>query len=333
MTEPSTADQVLLLTLCLLAAAWGLLGWLDLPDQAFAGFDTDGSNVVTRVYEGSPAEVAGLQTGDRISQFDGVALKDAATLDRLPRKKSGEVRRLTIERADGMRIIEVTYAATRPETVKRSHALLLVGFCYLCFPLLAWLRRPAEQTRLLVLMGFGLSLSFFGAPYIGDFGMRSLATAITSLFALFGLVALLQFLLMFPHQRPWLNRTWAKPLLYFPAFLLWLLLAYRVLFTPTATSALSTVTQFLSGVIIFGYLVFSLYLLLRNYSRTDRSERKKLGLNLMLFASVVGFLPVFVAQLVRVFSPNSPLPGQDYYFISLALLPMFWARSAIRLNQ
>jgi hypothetical protein len=140
--------------------------------------------------------------------------------------------------------------------------------------------------------------------------MRSISVAITSLFVLVGIAALLQFLLVFPHRRPWLNRSFGKKLLYFPALLLWLLIAYRVLFTPPATSGLNTLTNFMAGIIIGGYVLFSLFQVLRNYSRTDKTERKALALNSMLLGTVVGFLPVAIAQLVTAFSPQSMLPGQ-----------------------
>jgi len=330
MRRHVTFDQGLLIALCLLATCWGLLGWLDLPKQAFAGFDTEGHHVVTRIYPGSPAESAGLQTGDRITHADGVALKSIGAMVRLPGKKAGESRRFTVERGEDSLDVEVTWATVSVETLVQSRVLLLVGLCFLFFPLLAFLRRPGDSTRLLVLAGFGLSLAIMQGPFISDFNMRSLAAVVTSLFTLLGMVAAVQFLLMFPSPRPWLKRAWAKPLLYGPVVLLWLLLVYRVFFTLATDSTLNTFTQFLSGVTTFAFLLSGLYLLLRNFSRTQTEERKVLGMNAMFIATVVAVLPLFIAQLVRVFSPQTPLPGQDYYFITLALLPMFWARTAMR---
>jgi hypothetical protein len=78
------------------------------------------------------------------------------------------------------------------------------------------------------------------------------------------------------------------------------------------------------------YLLIGLFLLLRNYSRTDRAERKRLAFNRMLWGTVAAIIPTAVAQLVRVASPDTPLPGQDYYFVALALVPITWSLSAAR---
>ena len=75
---------------------------------------------------------------------------------------------------------------------------------------------------------------------------------------------------------------------------------------------------------------FGLYLLLRNYSRTDRPLRKQLALNRMLWGTVAAIIPGVVAKLVTLVSPHTPLPGQDYYFVFLVLVPMTWALSAAR---
>jgi glucan phosphoethanolaminetransferase (alkaline phosphatase superfamily) len=91
---------------------------------------------------------------------------------------------------------------------------------------------------------------------------------------------------------------------------------------------MNTLTNFMAGIIIGGYVLFSLFQVLRNYSRTDKAERKALALNSMLLGTVAGFLPVAIAQLVTAFSPQSMLPGQDFYFVTLALIPLTWARSA-----
>ena len=179
-------------------------------------------------------------------------------------------------------------------------------------------------------MGSGLGLAFMTGPYIADFSIRSVTTAIISLFVLFGVAALLQFLLVFPHSRPLMSRPYFKKLIYLPAFLLWVLFAYRMIFTPPATSSLNTLTNLLSGAIVGGYLLFSLYLVLRNYSKTDKAKRKALALNSMLWGAIAGLLPVTIAQLTTVFSPQTVLPGQDFYFVTLAFIPLTWARSASR---
>jgi hypothetical protein len=330
MSDNSASGRVGLSLMTFLIACWGLLGWFDLADRTQAGFSTDGNNTVIQVYPTSPAESAGLEVGDFITYVDGISVEEAATIARMPRKKMGEIGVYSVERFDQKYEISIRYGPLLEKTLSLSRVSLIVGFCFVLFPLGAYFRKSSEATRILSVMGIGLGLAFMTGPYIADFSIRSVTTAITSLFVLFGVAALLQFLLVFPHRRPWMNRPHLKKLIYLPAFLLWALIAYRMVFTPAATSSLNTLTNLFSGVIVGGYLLLSLYHVLRNYSKTDQASRKALALNSMLWGAVIGLLPVTIAQLTTVFSPQSVLPGQDYYFVTLALIPLTWARSASR---
>jgi len=196
--------------------------------------------------------------------------------------------------------------------------------------MLALFRVSNPSTQMLAVMGTGLSLAFLQGPYVGDAGIRAMTTAISTLFMLFGIAAMLQFLLVFPNRRPLLDKSWARSAIYLPAFSLWLLLAWRLLFSPPATAALNKLTGVLVGIVVGAYLLLALFRILRSYSQTDSAQRRRLGLNLMLWGTVIGLLPATVAVVVTAFSPHSVLPGQDYYFMSLALIPLTWARSASR---
>jgi hypothetical protein len=328
MNQASSGNLFILLILGLAVAIWGVLGWMDLENQTQLGYDTDGNNTVIQVYAGSPAEGVGLLPGDYIKFINGVSTEDAATLARQPRLEKGAERAYTIER-DGEEITMIMrFGPLLDRTISLARAATIIGFCFLIFPLLAYFSNQSAATRVLALMGIGLGLAFMGGPYIAAFAIRSLTSAIANLFVLIGVGALLHFLLLFPHPRAFLDRFFGKKLVYFPAFALWVLIAYRVMFTPPATSALNTMTTVVAGVVIGGYFLISLFVMLRNYSRTNAQERKALSLNTMLWGSVVGLMPVTVAQLVSAASPQTVLPGQDYYFVTLALIPMTWALSA-----
>lgn len=328
MNWDAADGRMLLSLLTLLVGSWGILGWFDLANETQAGFVTNGNNTVTQVYRGSPAQEAGLGPGDHITHIDGVSVEDAAAIARQARKKVGEVQRLTLASNGQTKELLITYGPLPQLELRLAHAAMMVGFCFLLLPLLAFFRQPIEATRVLAVMGIGLSLAFLDGPYIAAFSMRALAAAITSLFVLFGVAALLQFLLVFPRRRPWLQRSYGKKLLYLPAFVLWLLIAWRLLFTPAASPALNVLTSTLAGVITGTYFLLGLFQVLRNYSRTNQAQRQALKINSMLLGTVAALVPVTIAQLVAAFSPQSVLPGQDYYFISLVLIPLSWARSA-----
>jgi Na+/melibiose symporter-like transporter len=190
--------------------------------------------------------------------------------------------------------------------------------------------RPNQATRVLALMGLGVSFSFFDGPHIVNYDFRAVAVCVAQLFMLFGLAAMVHFLLLFPSRRPLLQRSWGKKLVYIPVLIIWMLIAWRVLFTPSSGSLAAFVSQFFSGIGTTVYLLLGLFLLLRGYSRTDRDERKRLALNRMLWATIAAIIPTVVAQLASIVSPDTPLPGQDYYFVLLALIPMTWSLSAAR---
>ena len=328
--------RYVLTALALMAAGWGLLGWLDLPDRGQAGFETDGIHRITLVRPGSAAEAAGLKTGDRITRFDGVDARNAKTLSHLPPKRPGDRQTLTVERVDEELQLTVTYGPVGEGERSIIRASLLVGCGFIFFPLLAFLRRPNEATRVLTLMGTGLGLAHLDGPMIEDFSVRAISGSIITLFVLFGFATMVRFLIMFPPPRAgvrgWFSGPYSRRLIYIPAILLWLLLAWRLLFTPEGTSVLNVFTQALAGVVMGTYLLGSLYRFLRNYSRTDRAQRDALALNGMLWGTVAGVLPGLVAALAESFSPEARLPGQDFYFISLVLLPLTWARSAARVS-
>ncbi len=330
MSEKRNEGRLLPVMLVALLLAWMVMGWQDLDEASQAGFDTDGNHTVTRVLADSPAAAAGLQRGDVIRRIERIDSQDTAAIARLPRARPGDVRVYTVLRDGEEQVVPIRYGPLLPRTLAMSRASAVIGLCFLLFPLLAWIRHPSDATRILSVMGFGLSLAFVPAPYIAEASIRAITTTVTTVFVLAGVAALLQFLLVFPRKRPWLNRPLGKRLLYLPALLLWAVLAFRILWMPPASTALNVVTNLLAGVVVGGYLLAALYLVLRNYSRTDRAERKRLALNGMIWGTVLGLLPATVAQLVDAFSPASALPGQDYYFASLVLIPLSWSRSASR---
>jgi Na+/melibiose symporter-like transporter len=192
---------------------------------------------------------------------------------------------------------------------------------------------PNRATKVLVLVGMGLGLSFMGGPYFHQFDIRALFTMVETLFVYTGLAAMLHFLLIFPHVRPLMQRTYARKLIYWPALLLWVLLTWNLFFTPPVSSPMTVVVNLATGLIIGLYLLFCLITLLRNFSRTTREERKKLGFNRMMIGTIAALLPVLVANTVSAVSPDLPLPWQEYYFVFLVLIPATWATAAQKLGN
>ncbi|MDZ4729147.1 MAG: PDZ domain-containing protein [Xanthomonadales bacterium] len=333
MSAAKADGRMLLGSLALMIAFWGVLGWFDLAAQAEAGFNMDGKHVVKNVESNSPAAEAGLLAGDQVLSIAGYVVEDARSLARLPRMKAGDTREFTLLREGVEQVLAISYAPVSQHKLELGRAVIAVGFCFLLFPLLALFRVSSDATRILAVMGLGLSLAFLRGPYLADASIRAMTASISMLFALFGMAALLQFLLIFPNRRPYMDKTYAKAVIYLPAAGLWFLLAWRLMFTPTASGGLNTLTGVLVAVVAGGYFLFALFRILRNYSQTDHPQRKKLALNLMLWGTILGLLPALLALLIKTFSPQSVLPGQDFYFMSLLLIPLAWAYSAGRIKS
>jgi hypothetical protein len=133
---------------------------------------------------------------------------------------------------------------------------------------------------------------------------------------------------VFPNPREFINKSNAKLMLYAPAAVFVVLVAYRQLFTPAATSGLNTLTNVVAGLVVGFYLLGSIVTMWQNHSRASAEDRSARGLNTMLLGTLVGLLPVAVGTVAGIFSPQTVLPGQDFYFLTLILIPITWSMAA-----
>ncbi len=282
---------------------------------------------MVRVLPGSRAEAGGLRAGDVILAIAGVRTDRAAALSELPRPAAGESRAYRVSR-DGTaraeeRVVTVEFAPLPPGDLARERASIVVGLCFLMFPLLVGYRRPSRAARVLLVMGVWPSST--GPTWTTPLFVRWRRPSGRSLCWSASPRSSTSFCYFRGAVPGWSSGTWP---VYLPALLLWVLLAWRLLFMPAASGALTVITNLALAVVVVGYLLAALFLVLRNYSRTDRAERKALALNGMLWGTVLGVVPAALAQLTTVFSPASELPAQDFWFVSLALIPIAWSRSA-----
>ncbi len=323
-------DALLLVLLTALAAAWGIAGALDVSQRTHPGFTISNDFEIVSVRPGGPAEGINMQVGDRVIRIDGHPVEDTATLTRLPRVKEGERRSYTVSRGDQTIRYRPAFEKLSVREQAIAHLRTIVGFAFLLIPLVACFTRPKPATRILALMGLGLSMHFFVAPYIASYDVRAIALAVSRLFLLLGLAAMVHFLLVFPRQRALIDKSWCKKLLYWPVLLMWFADAWRLLFTPPAASIASKLVQGFSDTGVLAYVVLGLILLIANYAGSESSLKKETALFPMLLATIIAIAPVTLAGLASTFSPETVLPGQAYYFALLALVPMSWSISAAR---
>ena len=323
-----SSNKTLIIILCALVALWSVLTMIDIAKRAQAGYYTDGNNTITRVFEGSPAAAAGLQVGDFITRINGISTENHAELLEMGRAEIGETRVFTFDRDGETLDLSVTFGKLTERDRMLSYAAVLIGLCYLGFCVTAFLGRQNRATQVLAVMGLGIGLAFLGGPYFASAGFRSIANTLRNAMVLAGIAALLHFLLVFPRPRAFIERPNGFKLLYTPVVIFWLLISYRNLFTPAASSALNTFTNLFAGLLIGGYCLLAIITLLRAWIGTDSEARASSGLGVMLWGTVIGLAPVGLANIIGAVSPQTVLPGSDFYFMTLILIPLSWSMAA-----
>ena len=316
-----------------LFAVWGVFGVFDVDNLPYAGYLTDGNNTVTQVREGSPAEQAGMQTGDYIRSIDGVAVEDAAAAARRPRPNIGATRAFVVEREGQTANLDVTYARLPGRNKALTYAGILIGFCYLIFGLMPYLKTPSGRTMLLAIFGLTLGVSFFGGPYLSSYPLRTIRLLLTNLLVVGGFASLLHFTLMFPKRKALLDKRHMRDLLYGPAALVFLFLVYRGVFQPAATSTLNVITGVLIGLFILGYFGLSLAAFVHSYVKATAQERRVQGLTYVLAGVLVGFLPVLFVVLVGLVAPQVVIPGGNFFFLTLVLIPISLALAVMKTEK
>ncbi len=313
-----------------LLAIWGIIGWIDVGNLAQGGWAEDGNNTVTQVLAGSPTEAAGLQVGDHIISVGGIARTDAEAASRRGRPDIGETREFVVERDNETTSVNVTFGELVPQRKLLVHASFVVGFCFLLFTLRAYMQKQTEATMALAVTGTFLCLAFLNGPYFENFTARSLNNALTTMVIFLGVAALLHFLLIFPKRSGYLARANAKRMLYAPGLAAGLFIAYRILATPEATSALNTFTTvFVGGVLAF-YLLSCLVAVYKSYSGSSAAERDSQGLNLLLIGTLAGLTLPTIATILSIIAPQVVLPGQSFYFLTFGLIPVTWSMAVLK---
>lgn len=301
---------------------WGLLGLLDQPDVPYSGYQTDGDNTVTRVLERGPAEAAGLQVADRITSIGGISVEDSRAMAERPRPAVGETRTLVVERDGATVDVDLTYASLtgRPNTL--AYVSLLIGFAFLVFGLLPFLKHPTRSTQLFALTGLGLAFAFFTGPYFASYGLRTATTSLVLVAILFGFAFLMDLMVTYPRPKRWRQAGWATWAIYGPATLVSAIIVYVVVMNPPATSGLNVTIATMFGLFIVYYFGAAIVAMLHSWATATPSERDAYGLTTVLAGVLIGLVPLTIASLIGIFSRQTVLPGSDFYFVTLALIPI-----------
>jgi hypothetical protein len=312
-----------LLVFAAIVVIYGVLGWLDVSNYAQGGWATDPDNTVTQVLSGSPAEAGGLQVGDKITSLGGIAVTDAKAQLRRARPEVGETWEFVVERDGATMSLDITFGEPVAERKFLAHAGFLVGFCFIGFTVRAYMQKQSASTQALAIAGVLFSLVFITGPYFENYMVRSVDGAVGALLIWLGVASLLNFLLV--HLRSGGNR-----LVYLPGVVAGLFIAWRVLATPEATTALNNFSNIFIGVIAAFYLLASLVTVYRSFSGATASERESQGLQLMLIGALIGLVPPVIGILAGVIAPQTVLPGQNFYFLTFIAIPIAWSMAVLK---
>ena len=303
-------------------ALWGVLGLVELGNWTYEGYRKNPSFEVIQVDEGAPADRAGLQVGDKLLTSGGISVTDAHSLSRRPRAAIGSTRVYEVARDSEELEIEITFEQLPPRYMALGWAAISIGLCFVGFGLWAFLTNPSGGTRLLAIVCVFLGLAFCEGPYFESYAARTITGMIVTTLVVLGFASLLHFMLVFPKPKRFLVRSGARLLLYAPAFSLALFILYRIAFQPDATSGLNRFTSlFVNGFFIF-YFGLSVASMIVSFRRATPEERSALGLDFVLFSTLVGLLPMAISAVIRAAAPDVVLPGQEFYFLTMVLIPV-----------
>lgn len=324
-----------------LFVVWGVLGTLEVRNRPYGGFSNGLDYVVNEVEEGSPAEAAGLQVGDRIITYNGIAVEDARAYRQMPWPQIGETRILVVERTaettlaageEGSVTLEIalTYGARPPEYVALSWAAFIIGLCFIGFGLLAYVKTSSRPAMLLAVAGLCLGISILSGPYIGSYTLRTIVNSTTLVLELLGFGALLHLLMVFPKRKAFLGMAHAAKVLYAPIALIALFSLWQYIIVAQRTGTFNTVVNVIYGVFSVVYLGLALVALIHSFVKATPDERSRYGLNLMLAGLLIAVLPVIIVWLVSIFAPNVIVPGSDFLILTAVFIPITMALAVMK---
>ena len=322
-----------LLVIAFVLLVWGVLGALDIRNQAYTGYVTDGNNTITQVTAGSPADAAGLETGDYIRSVGGIAVEDLGAALQQPRPEIDEVRTVEVERDGRVMSFDLSYAALPTRDALARYGAVLVGILFLVCGVWAFLAVPSEKTMLLSVLGIAFSAGLTAGPYFSSATVRTAVGVVILLMIIVGFAVLTHFLLVFPQAKRMLERRGMTWVVYGPAVVVGCLTVWFLVAQPAATSAVNVFFRALFGLFVVVYFGGSLIALVHSYVKADARARAASGLNLLLVGAVVGLGPSLVISLVGLVAPQIVVPGAQFLPLAIGLLPVTLALAALRAER
>lgn len=287
------------------------------------------SAIVQSVEPGSPAERAGLRSGDRIIQVNGhiVSPADHRCRECFAREMRSGRLELGVDRGEGA--ISLVVQVERQELTTGYLVFLGVGVLYVtmgCWVFFARPTYPAAAAWGFFALCMGGFLSAYGneVPTVEVIGVTLAIVTVAEL--IFAPSAALHFALLFPHAGPMVKRRWVAPLIYLIPTLILLTISLIMVFgyffeeaNPLGYLA-QIVSVLLSGYLII-YLGLTIVVLVGTYLRSRViAERRRM--RAIIFGTAISFAALIVVYtLAMTLGMEHVIPDYTIALI-LALIPV-----------
>lgn len=304
----------------LVLAAWGLAGTFGhRGGYTDALFEPD--YTILYVPPGGPLDQAGFQPGDSVISVEGIPVEDLGMYSRWPlslSREPGQALRLVVERA-GQRVHgDVVFREPPPGSLRRRVIALVVGLSFLVCGMWAFFVVPSVHSATLLGMGVALALALPG-PNLGTWnGVRDhLQLAGSVLWALL----LLRFFLWFPERKGVTRRRGFGAALFGPWLVLLGCLVLELLYHPRFYHSFGG----FAGLLSTAYLVLAVAAIGHTLIRTPLATLRGSGMAVVLVGLALAVVPNLVALVGWLVPPGYSTPGQAYFPLLVAFIPVAMA--------
>ena len=310
--------------LAVLFLVLGIMGYLDIKNYTYSGYQTNGDYTITRVEAGSPAEAAGLQAGDQLIMIDSLDVRDTKAWSDVPRTQVGQTKEFVVNRDGEEQSMSVTYSAQTGKDSMLNRLGWTMGLIFLLMGLWAFRSRGDWASFLFAMFALGFAGSFMGGPYIESGLLGDLVGTLRFSFVLLSFAFLVDFLLHYPKRNPAVDKANHTKMIYGPAVLLILFFLILTIMKADSTSGLNTFIRYAMLLFVVVYFGRSIIIMVRNYMGAS-DEEKSSGMSLMFWGTVIGLVPILIVYVLGTLMPGTALPGEDYAFLTMTLIPISFA--------
>ena len=299
-----------------------IVGGLDLRNAPYNGFLTDKNHKVKKIESGSPAEHAGFMVGDVVASRDGIDSNDTKSRSRQLRAKIGETRSFVIERNGQTMNLELTFSELPTREKMRRYAGATIGLIFIFCGLRAFRKIPTKCSFLLAAVGLCFGFFMMNHPYLTTYELRMIYFSIFPFVILVGVASLLYYMVSFPKTKQLFQKTNAAWIVYAPALLVAVFRLYLNVVQPDGDTAVHRAWDIVIGLFAITFLSATVIAMAHSYFSSSPKERQLYGLNFLLAGTVVGLGPGVITTVGRLISPSVVFPGEEYYFLAMALIPI-----------